>query len=246
MEQLLPGAWRFHHAVILEALFRLAEGSPEQSLQLACDSRHARLFLLDGAGMTTSAVRAVSADRAYRVLSSDLWRAMREWANRGPRATSFSFLTDGEIFPTAQTIVVDRLERFRQGLETEEDRHVVTVIGLDPGGDLVRSVAIRSRLVPDAVLGGRTLDRLPAAAGRLLVELCTPGSHPGSEVTVTAGQVLEAMRRPGEQTSSAPKAAVDGEGLAGGCEKGLHQRLTKGAVTAGLTDRSFQGGWDVW
>jgi hypothetical protein len=194
----------FHHASVLEAMLDLIEDGEggrmtvEWAVRLADYRRH------DRHGALPFVVRARSGAQS-KVVSSDLWMAVRKWSTLDAPQADFIYHSEAPLYPTAVTIVAERLERFAEGTPTEDDRRAIRVIGVLPDAPCLRRVHLRTRSGPvnDMLAGIRwrvkrliephpntEVDAVPGIVQRLL-ECCSPERR--EETTLTQGEACEAI-----------------------------------------------------
>lgn len=144
----------------------------------------------DAAGETTVVVRCHAGDEGTYVLSSDIWVAVRRWARRADHNCLFVFCSNCELYPTAVTIVGERLDRIQMGSGNEEDAHLVRLLGLEPESALLRNLRVHVRADNCGKLASHLLGRVrhltassSAGSARSLMEISAscdrgPGTPP--------------------------------------------------------------------
>jgi hypothetical protein len=179
----------FGHALAAQAVLDLAEDGAEGHLDYAMHPAMVDYVRVNGRGAATCIVRGMTGPAPYTVLSGDLWSALRRWTQGGGSDTGYVFHTDGSLFPSAVTAVADRLDRFAAGVESEEDRLVVQVAGIDVDSPVLRRVQILARSGGTAKIVEDIVRRVAALQRRR-------GDHAGS-VDATIDRLLRRFARDG-------------------------------------------------
>lgn len=194
----------FGEASLAQAAVDLIDDGAGGDLLIEVDAHGVNYRRRDQGGAVTQVVRVLPTAEGSSILSSDLWGAVRYWSllPAVPRAR-FILHSDGPLYPTATPAVADRLARFAEGCASDEDVHVVRMVGLDPRHPLLRSVRLRCQAgSAEAVLAGVhwRIQRLPrrdpspgAAAGVAdrLIRHCSAPAGTGEPLRVTRRELAE-------------------------------------------------------
>ena len=130
---------------ILGSLLDLAMDGEGGELAVWVNGRTADYERFNAAGKATVVVRCHDGDEKTAVVSSDIWVAVRRWARRPDHNCLFVFCSNCDLYPTAVTIVGDRLDRIHDGFASEEDVHVARLLGLEVDSALLRNLRVHVR-----------------------------------------------------------------------------------------------------
>ncbi len=162
----------FVRLCILGSLLDLALDGEGGELAIWVNGRTADYERFNAAGETTVVVRCHAGDEKTAVVSSDIWVAVRRWARRPDHNCLFVFCSNCDLYPTAVTIVGNRLDRIHDGSAGDEDIHVARLLGLEVDSALLRNLRVHVRADPSGNLANHTLKRvgpLVASTGDLEV-----------------------------------------------------------------------------
>lgn len=134
----------FAQALTAQAVLDLCEDGARGDLAVEQGPGLVDYERTDREGATTRVARGVTGPHPHTVLSGDVWDALRRWCERGAAEAVHVLETDGTVYPSAVTAVVNRLWRFARRAETAEDRIVVEAAGVDAGSEILRRVRLRT------------------------------------------------------------------------------------------------------
>jgi hypothetical protein len=122
-------AYRLGPSVSLtEAVFDLLDDGEGGQLDINWGGHGVDYHRLGDGGRYLRSVRAKFANTRSTVVSTDLWQAIKYWADSYPESDRYEFHAATALFPSAWQAVASRLPRFRQGRFSAEDRALLACL----------------------------------------------------------------------------------------------------------------------